>query len=118
MYFIDDEHKKMYQKKLGQVKKEDTYIKSLIYLLCSNKETRLHFESIYDIKRNEINMQSLKEPWQTNTSINTCRLAFNLFGGVASDEIEEGASYLYSVNNIFSNMNINLCFQAVKLRFM
>ena len=118
MYFLDEEHKKVYEEKIGQVKNIDAYINSLIYLLCSNKELRENFNDIYEINRNEININSLKKPWQTNTSINTCRLAFNLFGGISSDEPENCASYLYTVDNIFSILDINLCVQAIKLRFV
>ena len=98
MYFINNEHECFYQEKIGQVKEKDVYINSLIYLLASNHETRNNFEEIYNMKNNTINIYSLKRMWQTGTSINICRLAFNLFGDMASDNIEEGASYLYTVS--------------------
>ena len=117
MYFKDNLHEQFYKEKIGQLYRNDTYIGSLIYLLSSNKETRKNFDEIYDIKNNEINIKSLKNPWQTTTSINICRLAFNLFGDITSDIIEEGTSYLYTVTSIFKNLDINICTEALKIRF-
>lgn len=117
MYFVNKEHEDFYNDKIGQVKKKNIYIDSLIYLLSSNEETRNNFEDIYNIKNDTINIYSLKAPWQTGTSINTCRLAFNLFGEMASDNLEEGASYLYTVSSIFKNIDINMGVQALKIMY-
>lgn len=117
MYFINKEHEYFYNKKIGQVKKKDIYIDSLIYLLSSNKETRNNFEEIYSLKNNTINIYSLKAPWQTGTSINICRLAFNLFGEVTSDNIEKETSYLYTVSSIFKNIDINIGTEALKIMY-
>ena len=113
MYFIDKNHENYFQDKIGQVKNIDSYIKSLIYLLSSNQETRTHFKEIYDIKNNEINIYSFKLPWQTSTSLNICRLAFNLFGEMASDNIEEGANYLYTVSSIFKSIDLDIGIEAL-----
>ena len=67
MNFIDKEHEIFYNKKIRQANIMGRYEQSLIYVLASNNETRQHFEEIYDIKRNEINIDSLKEPWQKDT---------------------------------------------------
>ena len=117
MYFKDNLHEQFYKEKISQLSSIDTYIKSLIYLLSSNKETRKYFDEIYDIKNNQINIECLKRPWQTSTSINTCRLAFNLFGDITNGIIEEGTSYLYTVTSIFKNLDINICIDALKIRF-
>ena len=117
MYFKDKEHEEFYNKKIGQVKQKDAYKNNIIYLLSSDKETRNNFEEIYSIKNNTINIYSLKASWQTGTSINICRLAFNLFGEMASDNLEEGASYLYTVSSIFSNIDINIGIEALKIMY-
>ncbi len=67
-----------------------------------------YFNEIYNINTNEININIFNKPWQTNESLNMCRLAFNLYGDINSDDIEEGASYLYTVTSIFKNININV----------
>lgn len=119
MYYRNEEHKNFYKEKWGQAISKDTYAKSIIYLLASNKETRTHFDEIYNIKQNEIEISSLKKPWQTNESSYICRLAFNLFGGIAADDVEsEEASYSYTVSSIFANLDMNTCMEACKIRFL
>ena len=115
MYFSDNLHEQFYKEKIEQLHSVDTYIKSLVYLLSSNKDTRNNFKEIYDIKNNQINIECLKKPWQTSTSINVCRLAFNLFGDITSDTIEDGTSYFYTVTSLFKNLDINICIEALKV---
>lgn len=118
MYFIDKEHENFYNEKIVQANKIDCYIKSLIYLLSSNKETRQYFKEIYDVQKSEINIESLARPWQTATSINICRLAFNLYGDIISDKPQETISYLYTVSEIMKNINIDIGIEAIKIRFL
>ena len=118
MYFINKEHEKFFRSKIRQAIIKDTYSKSLIYLLSRKQETRKNFEEIYDINLNEINIETLKKPWQTTTSINTCRFAFNLFGDITTDTLEENTAQLYTVTAVLKNLDINCCIQAIKLRFL
>ena len=68
----------------------------------------------YEVRRTE---GWWEKPWQTNESLNMCRFAYNLYGDINSDDVEEGASYLYSVTSIFKNINIDVGIQAIKIRF-
>ncbi len=117
MNYRDKEHEIFYNKKMGQSQMKDRYEQALIYLLASTSETRQNFDKIYDMQRNEINLESLKEPWQTGTSIDICRLAFNLFGDIVSDEPEEGISYFYTISEIMKKINLNCAIEALKIRF-
>ncbi len=117
MNFIDLEHKDFYNKKIGQAKVRDRYEQVLIYLLASTAETRQHFDEIYNLQKNEINIESIKAPWQTSTSINICRFAFNLYGDIMSDEPEEGVSYLYTVSEIIKKINVECAIEALQIRF-
>ena len=113
MYFKDKLHQLFFEEKLYKICNIDTYIKSLIYLLSSNKDTRKNFDEIYDIKNNQINVEALSKPWQTSTSINICRLAFNLFGDITSDTVDDSTSYLYTVTSICKNLDINIAKVAI-----
>lgn len=117
MKFIDIEHENFYNEKIGQVKTKDVYTNVLIYLLASNRETRNYFSEIYSLEKNEIYLESLQKPWQTGTSLNICRLAFNLFGDIVSDTPEEGTSYLYTTSQNIRNLNLDCCIEALKIRF-
>ena len=61
-------------------------------------------------------MECLKKPWQTGTSLSICRLAFNLYGNIVSDELDE-VSYLYTISEIMKNVNICVAVEAIKIRF-
>lgn len=117
MYFIDKESENFFDKKMIQAKYIDVYNKSIIYLLSNNTETRNHFKEIYDIKKNEVNINVFEYPWHTSTSINICRLAFNLFGDLSADNIEEGVNFKYTVSSIFKNIDLKLGIQALEIRF-
>ena len=116
--FLDNNHEEFYKKKLKELKYKDSYSKSLIYLISMCEETRKHFETIYNMEKNEININCLNEAWQTSYSLCTCRLAFNLFNGLASDNPEiEMANSKYNVSSIFCNKNSRYYFEAIKIRF-
>lgn len=118
MKFIDKKHKDFYNSKLLQIPYQDSYNKSLIYLLSMNKDTRKSFDEIYNIDNNEININSLKSAWQTSTSKNICRLAFNLFNGCANDNPKNKTmSKDYSINNLFCTSGAGYFFEAIKLRY-
>ena len=117
MYFINKEHENFYNEKTGQANIIDSYRKSLIYLLSSNKETRQNFNDIYNLQKDEINIESLSKPWQTGTSLNTCRLAFNLYGDIVSDKPEEKANRMYTISELIKTLNIDIVITAIKLRF-
>lgn len=118
MNFIDKEHEKFYNQKIGQTRLNDRYEQSLLYLLASTNETRQNFEEIYTIEKNEINLESLKSPWQTGTSIAICRLAFNVFGDIVADTPEERTSYAYTISEILKHIDLNCAIEAFKIRFL
>lgn len=118
MKFIDKEHKKFYNEKISEVDYQDSYNKSLIYLLSMNPDTRKHFNEIYNNDYNEINISSLKSSWQTSTTLNICRLAFNLFNGCANDNPKiKSMNKEYSIENLFCTSGARYFFEAIKLRY-
>lgn len=118
MKFMDREHKNFYNEKILQTPYQDCYNKSLIYLLSMNKDTRKNFNEIYNINDNTINIKSLKSEWQTYTSKNVCRLAFNLFNGCANDNPKYNTMNKdYSISNLFATSGAGYFFEAIKLRY-
>ena len=117
MFFIDKSRETFFKTKIGQAKNVDCYTKSLIYVLSNNNITKKYFNEIYDIDGSSINLDVFNRPWQTNESLNMCRLAFNLYGDINSDDVGEGASYLYSITSIFKSINIDVGIEAIKIRF-
>lgn len=117
--FYDREHKKFYEQKTKD-KKFDRYSKALIYLLSMIKETRQHFNDIYDIEKREIKPEVLKTSWQTSTSLVVCRLAFNLYNDFCYDIVESyyNISSKYTVSNIFCHtVFAEYFFEAICVRY-
>ena len=78
MVFADKEHENFYFEKLGQARYQDCYHQALIYVLGISRDTREHFDQIYNIKTGNIRPKCLNEGWQTSGSVRAVRLAFNL----------------------------------------
>lgn len=112
--FYDQEHEKFFKEHNGEIL--DPYYRSLVYLLGLVKETREHYKSIYNEQKKEVNIEGLKESWQTGTSIIVCRLALNLFNGFTG--LEETETKAYVVDSIFYNKEYAPYFwEAVRIRF-
>lgn len=85
MIFDNGVHQQFYNNNLERAKVKDCYSKSLIYVLGLNRDTRQHFDEIYNVETNEIKQDVINAPFQTNGSLAVTRLAFNLFNGTFYD---------------------------------
>ena len=124
MEFIDNNHKRFYEEKniiLERYNKTDVYYKSLVYTLGICEQTREKFDSIFDIRNGEINIDSLQESWQTNTSKIVTRMAFNLWNGCnyeSQEDAEKGKiSNNYNISDIFCCNYAPYFFEAIKIRY-
>jgi len=79
MVFADREHEEFYYEMLGRARYQDCYHQALIYVLGISRDTREHFDQIYNIKTGGIKPRCLNEGWQTSGSVRVVRLAFNLY---------------------------------------
>jgi len=121
--FYNEEHKNFYMEKTKD-KSLNSYNKSLIYLLALIEDTRKHFKEIYNIEKQEINFEVIREPWQTSTSLAIIKFAFNLFNGMHYDLLEDDleqqleSTKCYTPYYIFAYTNyIDYFLQAVYIRF-
>ena len=130
MVFMDEEHERFYYGKLRQVKDNlgsgqvDCYHKALVYILGISRDTREHFDQIYDMKAGYIKTECLRQGWQTSGSVRVVRLAFNLYtNGTPTvddykkrdDQIEECMEY--SVSEIFCCGYAMYFWQGIQLRY-
>lgn len=124
MEFIDDEHELFWEEKsllLQKYEGTSSYYKALVYTLGICETTRNNFYKIFDIKKGEINIDSINCAFQTNESKKVTRMAFSLFNGCNYDseqDIEKSkVSSNYNVNDIFCCSYAPYFFEAVKIRF-
>lgn len=123
MKFIDEEHKQFLLKKFNDLdnnKKRDVYYLSLIYTLGICKETRKHFEEIFEIGEG-ININSIHSPWQTDTSAKVTRMAFSLWNGCMydsdDDRVNGKMSNYYNPSEIFCCSYAPYFYEAIKIRY-
>jgi hypothetical protein len=119
--FADETHKAFYMEQ-EQKLKPDVYLRSLIYTLGMCKDTRRHFDSIYDARERCINTDALTEAWQTGSSLKVTRLAFQLFTDTMPTAFTGGASNIdeckrYSVSDIFCCSFAPYFVDAISLRY-
>lgn len=124
MEFLDENHKKFWKEKniiLERYNRKDVYYKSLIYTLGICEQTRENFNKIFDIKNGEINIDSLHESWQTNTSQKVTRVAFSLWNGCnyeSQQDAEKGKiSNNYNISDIFCCGYAPYFYEAIKIRY-
>lgn len=124
MKFIDREHRNFYEDKyeeLMQLGKTDVYHKSLVYVLGICDETRRNFNKIFNMKKGNINIDSLEEPFQTSSSAKVTRLAFSLWNGCnydSKEDIDRGKlSTKYNVDEIFCCGYAPYFYEGIKIRY-
>lgn len=124
MMFIDNEHEKFYNEKLEELKgygKTDVYYKSLIYTLGICETTRENFTRIFNIKKGEINIDSINAAFQTSTSAKTTRMAFSLWNRCMYDSEEDlkngKMSSEYNPSQIFCCSYAPYFYEGIKIRY-
>ena len=126
MRFLDDKHEAKYDEFCSRMKRRDVYHTSVAYLLALDVVCRDHATDLFDFSEDMICPDGLTKAWQTDTSLKTTRLLFNLWNGRCSDgetgkdkdgyEIEL-PSERYAVDDIFNCNYAPYYFEAVRLRF-
>lgn len=124
MMFIDSEHEKFYNEKLEELKnygKTDVYYKSLIYTLGICETTRENFTRIFNIRKGEINIDSINAAFQTSTSAKTTRMAFSLWNRCMYDSEEDlkngKMSSEYNPSQIFCCSYAPYFYEGIKIRY-
>ena len=124
MKFYDEQHKQFYEQKLKELKqygKTDCYYRAITYCLSIAETTREHFEDIFNIKKGEINIDSLQAPYQTSTSLKVARAAFSLWNSCCYDSQEdredEKVSEYYGISDIFCSSYAPYIFEAIRIRY-
>lgn len=124
MKFIDGEHQKFFEEKLkelAQYGKTDVYYQSLIYTLGICETTRDHFKQIFNVKKGEININSISAAWQTGTSAKVTRMAFSLWNRCMYDSEEDykndKMSEKYNPSEVFCCSYAPFFYEGVKIRY-
>ena len=124
MKFIDKEHEKFWNdkyKEMEQLGKTDVYYKSLVYTLGICETTRDNFNKIFDLRKGEINIDSIHGAYQTGTSEKVTRMAFSLWNRCMYDSQEDldrgEKSSGYNPSEIFACSYAPYFYEGVKIRY-
>lgn len=119
LLFRNEEHENNYYAVLNQMHSSDCYHKSIAYLFALDSTLNDHIQDVFDFNQDCIKRDALQKDWNTSSSRRSLRLAFNLWNGCYFDnDIQDTTSELYSVSEIFCNMEFfEYYIVAVKLRF-
>lgn len=113
IHFNSVEHEAFYCGMLKRVGKDQVYHKAFFYCMGVCDETRRHIGDLYDFDTDRIRPDNIHQPFQTSSSYQVTRMAYNLWNGY----IEEGAELETSPSELFASCYGNEFFQAVKLRY-
>ena len=101
--------------------KTDVYYKSIVYVLGICETTRDNFNKIFNLKRGEINIDSINGAYQTGSSVKVTRMAFSLWNRCSYDsqeDIEKGnVSTSYNPSEIFSCSYAPYFYEGIKIRY-
>lgn len=111
--FLDDEHKSFFTSSLHRCKTLDCYHISFFYVIGLTFETRKNIDLLFDFEQDIICPEGIYDAWQTTTTQNVCRFAFNLWNGF----IESQDACLYTPDTLFSTALSPYFVEALKLRF-
>lgn len=116
--FYDEEHSKLFYLTLRNIRALDfdVYRVSFVYLITLDRVCREHIRDLYNFKEHCIDPTALNQPWQTDTSIRTTRLAFNLYTGHTLWCSDEDV-FFCSPADIFSCSYAPYYWEAIKLRY-
>lgn len=114
--FLNAHHKTNYEKLINKMNLKDDYHLPLAYLFSLNSDCYKHINDLFDFEDDSIKIDGLNKAWQTSTSLQTVRLAFNLWNGYCYDGNDEVDSN-FCVNNIFCCSYAEYFSQAIKLRY-
>lgn len=117
MKFADKEHKEFFEQQvIATHAQDDVYRKAMFYALGLTDTTRRHIEEIYDFKNRCPRFKIMCKAWQTSTSVQVIRLAFNLYNGYdGSGKSDPHGGY--APYDLFACGLMEYMFEAIRVRY-
>lgn len=116
IYFIDSVHEKKYETLLKEsnVTEKETTAKAVLYLLASSHMLAMNYKEFFEVPGKYINPSGIENVKLSAGEEKIVALAFNLFNGYESEEINVTPYSLFSlVDKDFQRVFL----QAVEIKF-
>lgn len=115
--FASVEHEKFFKEIVAQTHTDDdVYRKAMFYALGLTETTRAHVREIYDFEHRCPRFNVMRKAWQTSTSVQVTRLAFNLYNGHDGSGKTDPAGD-YSPYYLFACGLMEYMFEAIRIRY-
>lgn len=111
--FNSKEHEMFYGEMLNRVKSDDVYYRAFFYCMGVCPITRKHIEDLFDFQEGCIIPENLHQPYQTGTSYQVTRMAYNLWNGY----MEEGYESSTTPSSLFACEYAYEFYEALKIRY-
>jgi hypothetical protein len=111
--FNSKEHEMFYGEMLERVKRDDVYYKAFFYCMGACETTRKHIDDLFDFREGCIIPENIHQPYQTGTSYQVTRMAYNLWNGY----VEEGAESSTTPSSLFACEFASDFHEALKIRY-
>lgn len=116
LQFYNELHRQRAIKLYHRMHKLDVVHQAVAYLLALPK-VYPYIDEIFNFSEDCIKVDALFKPWQNDTTLKVCRLAFNLWGYSGEVDISGDSPQLYSVNEIFNCEYTTEFLEVIRLRF-
>jgi len=111
--FNSKEHEMFYGEMLSRVKNDDVYYRAFFYCMGVCPTTRKHIDDLFDFHEGCIMPEKLHQLYQTGTSYQVTRMAFNLWNGY----VEGGYESSTTPSSLFACKYANDFNEALKIRY-
>lgn len=100
----------------------DTYRKAFFYTVGILPLTREHIYDLYDFKCNCPLLEGIEEAWQTDRTLQLCRLALNLYNGfhhsgTPLNDLEPDTNGYFTPYELFATPDAFFMLEAIKIRY-
>lgn len=112
LIFASEKHRMFYEQSMLRVR-ADSYHHALFYLLGVSDDTRYHIDSLFNFTEDCIRPAGLYAGWQTGSTQDLCRLAFNLWNGYT----EPGQEQRFTPYDLFSCGFAPYMVAGIRLRY-
>lgn len=111
--FNSKEHEMFYGEMLNRTKGDDVYYRAFFYCMGVCPTTRKHIDDLFDFNEGCIMLENIHQPYQTGTSYQVTRMAYNLWNSY----VEEGYASSTTPSSLFACEYANEFSEALKIRY-
>jgi len=112
--FNSAEHRNFYHEMIKKSRVNDSYHRAFFYVMGISPDTRRNIRRLFDFEMDCVNLEGLRDGWQTSGSVRVCHMAFNLWNGY----MEDGNERAYTPDELFCRGYAPYFMEGIKIRYL